>query len=374
MEFKKPSKIILKPLLLALAVLFTFMACSENPSTSPDAIISNNEVESQANLATQSNHNVVEIIAKHEGDDYIFELSETEIPSGWTTFRLKNESHSTHFAYLPRIPQGAIDGAAEDGAELLDYWVEHITNPFQFFMDVMLPGKEPRGSDLSDKYTGDVEEGEIFPPWFGALSSHGGPGFTAGMTTSETTIYLEEGEYIVECYVKNAEGDFHSYLGMIEHLTVSDENGSGEQEPPAYTSEVTVSTNGIDFDRHISAGEHTFKVTFEDQTLYDHLIGHDVHLIRMDTGTSVEEVGKWMSWMDPDGLVSSSSANSLGPATFLGGVQTMTAGSSGYFHVELEPGRYAWVSEIPDPHSNQMLEVFNVPKGEGIGRGYTGRR
>ena len=229
MELKKPSKIILKPFLLALAVLFTFMACSENPSTSHDAIISNNEVESQANLATQSSPNVVEITAKHEGDEYIFELSETKIPSGWTTFRLKNESHSTHFAYLPRIPQGAIDGAAEDGAELLDYWVEHITNPFQFFMDSMLPGKEPRGSDLSDKYS-DVQQGEIFPPWFGALSSHGGPGFTAGMTTSETTVYLGEGEYIVECYVKNAENDFHSYLGMIELLTVSgeDNNGNGE--------------------------------------------------------------------------------------------------------------------------------------------------
>jgi len=45
----------------------------------------------------------------------------------------------------------------------------------------------------------------------------------------------------------------------------------------------------------------------------------------------------------------------------MGGVQTMTAGSSAYFHVTLEPGRYAWVSEIPDPHKHQMMKVFNVP-------------
>jgi len=360
---------LLKPFTGVLAVIFIVAACSENPSTSYDATISNNEVHSQASLATQSNPNVVEITAKHEGDEYIFELSETEIPSGWTTFRLKNESHSTHFAYLPKLPQAAIDGANNDEVDLLDYWIQHITNPFQFFWDDMLPGKEPDVNDLPTKYVD-----TFFPPWFDDASSHGGPGLTAGMTESETTVYLKEGEYIVECYVKNAENDFHSYLGMIELLTVSDENGPGEQDPPEYTSEVTVSTNGIDFDRHISAGEHTFKVTFEDQTLYDHMLGHDVHLIRMDTGTSVAEVGKWMSWMDPDGLVSSSSANSLGPATFLGGVQTMTAGSHGYFHVELEPGRYAWVSEIPDPHSNQMLEVFNVPRGEATGRGQTGRR
>ncbi len=366
MKSNKQTKIILKPFLATLAVVFLFTACSENLSTSPDAIISNNEIQSQPSLATHSSPNVVEIIAKHEGADYIFELSADEIPSGWTTFRLINESHSTHFAYIAGVPQGAIDGAVEDEEELLDYWIQHVTNPFQFFMDTLIPDKELNYDNLPTKYAD-----SFFPYWFEQALPNGGPGFVGGMRSTETTVYLEEGEYIVECYVKNAVGDFHSYLNMIELLTVTDEE-SGAVEP-AYTSEVTVSSNGIEFDRHISAGEHTFKVTFEDQIVYDHLLGHDVHLIRMDKGTSVAEVGKWMNWMAPDGLVSSSSA-SLGPATFLGGVQTMTAGSHGYFHVELEPGRYAWVSEIPDPHSNQMLEVFNIPRGEAAGRGQRGRR
>ena len=358
MELKKPSKIILKPLLLAMAVLFTFMACSENPSTSHDAIISNNEVESQANLATQSNPNVVEITAEHQGDDYIFTLSEYEISSGWTTFKLNNDLDThVHFAYFAKVPDGAKNGAEGAEDELLDYWIQHVTKPFQFFMDGLIPGKEPNPDDAPTKY-------DFFPPWFFEATPSGGPGFTGGMTSSETTIYLEEGEYIVECYVKNSDGDFHSYKGMIELLTVNGE--SSYTQEPAATTELTISTNGIEFDRHISAGEHVVKVNFEDQTTYDHLLGHDVHLIRLDTGTSVAEVGKWMNWMDPDGLVSSS--NSLGPATFLGGVQTMTAGSSAYFHVELEPGRYAWVSEIPDPHSNQMLDVFNVPRGQAVGR------
>ena len=358
---------LLKPFTGVLAVMFIFAACSENPSTSHDATNSNNEIQSQASMATQSSPNVVEITAKHEGDEYIFELSTDEIPKGWTTFRLTNDSHSTHFAYIAGVPQAAKDNAAADNTELLDYWIQHVTNPFQWFMDGIIPGKEQDDADAPTKYAE-----TLFPTWFGEVVPNGGPGFVGGMSSTETTVYLDEGEYIVECYVKNGEGDFHSYLGMIELLTVTDES-SGAEEPVA-TTELNISTNGIEFDRHVSAGEHVVKVNFDDQTLYDHMLGHDVHLIRMDTGTSVAEVGKWMNWMDPDGLVSSSSANSLGPATFLGGVQTMTAGSHGYFHVELEPGRYAWVSEIPDPHSNQMLEVFNVPRGEATGRGQTGRR
>jgi len=352
--------------LMALATMFVFAACSENPAEPLGDEISKNENLSQEIRLNQNNPQVVEVVSRHEGDEYIFELSNDVIPSGWTTFRLINESNSTHFAYIAGVPQGAIDGAVEDEAELLDYWIQHVTNPFQFFMDTLIPDKELNFDNLPTKYAD-----SFFPYWFEEALPNGGPGFVGGWRSTETTVYLKEGEYIVECYVKNADGDFHSYLNMIELLTVTGEE-SGAVEP-AYTSEVTVSSNGIEFDRHISAGEHTFKVTFEDQIVYDHLLGHDVHLIRMDKGTSVAEVGKWMNWMDPDGLVSSSSV-SLGPATFLGGVQTMTAGSHGYFHVELEPGQYAWVSEIPDPHSNQMLEVFNVPKGEAIGRGHTGRR
>lgn len=32
---------------------------------------------------------------------------------------------------------------------------------------------------------------------------------------------MDPGEYIMECYVKDATNDVHSYLGMIEHLSVT---------------------------------------------------------------------------------------------------------------------------------------------------------
>ncbi|TVR33795.1 MAG: hypothetical protein EA390_03680 [Balneolaceae bacterium] len=363
------SKSLTKPFIAVLTVLFIYAGCSEIPNTTNDAVLSGQEVHSELSSASHSSPNVVEVIARHEGDEYIFELSTDEIPTGWTTFRLINDSHSTHFAYLAQIPQNAKDGAVEDGAELLDYWIKHVTNPFQFFMDGLLPEKELNFENFPTKY-----EDTFFPPWFGEALPSGGPGFTSGMTTSETTVYLEEGEYIVECYVKNAVGDFHSYLGMIELLSVSDEFGDGEHQSPAYTQEVSISSeNGIEFDRHIPAGEHTFKVTFEDQAVYEHLLGHDINLVTQGHGMSApNKLNDWMNWMLPNGLESSSSSD-LGPQKFLGGVQTiltpeMLAGeekATAYFHVDLKPGRYIWVAEVPDPKSKGMMKAFTVSQGAG---------
>lgn len=85
---------------------------------------------------------------------------------------------------------------------------------------------------------------------------------------------------------------------------------------------------------------HTVAVTFEDQQVYSHFVGHDAHLIRLD-GTSVDDLDAWLNWMTADGLVGDGSE----PGTFLGGADTVTtpellAGGpvTEYVHVDLSPG------------------------------------
>jgi len=36
------------------------------------------------------------------------------------------------------------------------------------------------------------------------------------------------------------------------------------------------------------------------------------------------------------------------------------SGSVAYFTVDLSPGNYAWVAEVPDPQGKGMLETFTV--------------
>ena len=65
------------------------------------------------------------------------------------------------------------------------------------------------------------------------------------------------------------------------------------------------------------------------------------------------------------------------PVTFLGGADTIltpglldgTATATSYVHLDLTPGEYAWVAEVPDPSAKSLLETFSVPgRGRGSGR------
>ena len=338
---------------MAMVALVAFAACDRQEVVAPQEAITDRPAH--AGPAAISNANVVEVIARHDGPDYVFDLSEDVIPSGWTTFEQKNHSGVTHFVYIAQVPAGAMDGAREDNEDLLDYWYQHVTRPFQFFMDDMIPGKDPNPEDAPTKY------GEtFFPGWFFAASPWGGPGFLQGHLTSRTTMYMEPGYYIVECYVKNAEGDFHSYDGMLTLLEVKDEP-SGAKEPRA-TMEVHLTEGEIQADEEVRPGLHTVAVHFDEQIQYSHLLGHDVHLIRLDDWT-IQETAEWMNWMLPEGLVSAHGMK--GPGTFLGGAQTMTAGSTAYMTVRLEPGDYAWIAEVPGDVG--MWKTFTVPRGTPTG-------
>lgn len=299
----------------------------------------------------------------HDGE-HGFEFSTTETTPGWTTFEFDNATEHTHFGYLSKVPPAAIDAAEAADEPLLDFYVEHVTRPFQWFMDTIDPERTPDEADLSDRYTDlSRDPPQVFPPWFQRVLPAGGPGLTSGTTRSVTTVDLAPGEYVFECYVKDADGAFHSYDGMIEHLTVA---GNRSGSPPRSTLEVTVSTDGIDGPDDVGRGPHTVAVEFADQTVYDHLLGHDVHLIRFDDGTTPADLNGWTNWMDPAGLVSDGSE----PGTFLGGVETIltpglldgSATETGYFDVTLGPGEYAWVAEVPDPAAKGLLSRFRVPE------------
>lgn len=305
--------------------------------------------------------NVVDIVAKHDhvAHEHQFEFSATEIPSGWTTFALDNRTEHTHFVFIAEVPQAAIDGAAAAGMSVREYYHEKITKPFQGLMDLLL-GKTPRHAP-------------VLPDWLGDVLAVGGPGLTAGGTTSMTTVDLSPGVYVAECYAKNDHNEFHSYLGMLETFTVTDEP-SGAPEPRA-TLDLTLSNDGtlpdgrlagsMAVDETIRPGQHTVAVHVEEQQVYEHFGGHDAHLIRLDDDTSIDDVADWMNWMDGDGLVS----NDDEPSSFVGGVQTIaTAGETAYIHVHLTPGDYAWVSEVPDPDERGLLVPFTVPFGRKTGR------
>lgn len=277
----------------------------------------------------------------HERDEHGFELSTATVAGGWVDVVLDNETEHAHFVYLAKLPQAAIDAAGD--ADLLAFYVEQVTNPFQGFMD-LFAGETPRHPI-------------VFPEWFPAVQAAGGVGLTSASTRAASTLYLPPGTYVAECYVKDGDNEFHSYNGMIELLRVEPGNGGREPTP---TVTVGVSGDGISAPDRLRPGRHTVGVTFEDAAVYANLVGHDVHLVRID-GATTDDVSAWMDWRDPVvGLIDDAT-----PGTFLGGVQEVAAGlldESGraYAHVVLPPGKYAWVAEVPTPLDSGFLRPLTV--------------
>lgn len=317
----------------------------------------------------------------HQNDQHIFELNKDELGAGWNTIYFDNQTSHTHFAYLAELPQQAVDDAQNKdwndsgNTDPFDFYYEVVTRPFQWYMDFQAGNTlDPANvATVLDVY--DQEIPKVFPPWFSDVQPSGGPGLTAGGNTAKTTVHLDSdqsGMYIVECYVKNSNNIFHSYIGMLDSFSVSDGDTGSE---PESTVDLEVSTGGITFPDTVGNGPQTIGVTYADQTVYSHLLGHDAHLIRLD-GTTASEVKGWMNWASPSQLISDGTE----PGQFLGGVQNIrtpgllngTSSETGYVQVNLAPGDYAWVAEVPysdsdgNPVNGRFYEEFTVtPAGGG---------
>jgi hypothetical protein len=260
----------------------------------------------------------------------------SEIPSGWTTFRFRNEAPMDHFVVIEKVPDG----------QGLESQQREIAPVFQAGMDLLSAG---------DADAAMAKFGEL-PAWFGEVVFFGGPGLTSPGQISEATVKLEPGTYLLECYVKTG-GIFHSYhpdpavYGMVHEFRVT-AVASEQAEPTAAIHLEISSETGITTVGAPSVGRQTFSVNFVDQIVHENFVGHDIHVARLPEGADLDELEQWMDWRRPTGLQTPS------PVAFLGGLNEMPAGSTGYFTVTLEPGQYALVSEVPGTRAKGLLRTF----------------
>lgn len=263
-----------------------------------------------------------------------FQMPDT-ITSGWNTFRYKNASPQTHFFLVDKYPEGK---TAEDAET-------YVAPVFDSAMKLIMEGKTEEG----------FAEFAKLPEWFKEVYFVGGSGLLSPNQTAVTTLNLKPGKYMLECYVKMSNGMFHTSMGMTKDLIVSDLD-SGNEAPTADIDITLSSTKGIVVPDSIAAGTHTFSVFFEDQILHEHFVGHDINLVRLDDNADMAVLEMWMNWADPKGLIEPAPPG----MTFLGGVNDMPAGNTGYFTATLHSGRYAFIAEVPNASKKNMLKVFMV--------------
>lgn len=263
-----------------------------------------------------------------------------EIPSGWATFRYHNKSPMTHFFILQKMP-------VVDGKQMtLEDTKRDITPVFNDAMQLINEGKPEEG----------FAQFKNFPQWAYEIVYSGGVGLLSSGETGQTDIYLEPGEYVMECYVKTG-GIFHGNMGMYKEITVTEQQSAAS--PPQPTLKMNVSKEGgFEMNKEVSPGMHVLAVNFIDQVPHENALGHDVHLVKLEENSSLEELETWVNWAEPTGLETPAP-----PGKFLGGVQDMPAGNTGYMTVNISPGRYAWIAEVPETSTKGMLKTFTV-RGE----------
>lgn len=313
------------------------------------------------NVSGEDQHSTsVEIMALHDHEEnlHLFDMSTNKVSSGWTTFTFTNASDSDHFVVMYKVPEVAIAAAEESGEELLDYWFNAITVPFQEEYNQLADGTVDYNTFVNNLVKSISNEGAwFFEP---GAPPYGGPGFTSAGLTSETTVYMDPGSYVIECYVKDDDETFHSYIGMLEMLTVTDEV-SDESKPDSRTIVNISSESGISVDGDLLPGIQTIEIYFEDQIAHEHLLGHNVQLIKMvddENQNLLADVATWMDWRKPGSLVNRAPQN----VQLLGGAMEMTAGSRAYYQVNLRPGDYVWIAEVPNPEEKNMVYRFSIPE------------
>ena len=282
-------------------------------------------------LPENDNSDVIEVITRTMD----FQTSDT-LKSGWNTFAYKNMSGETHFFLMDKLPS---DSITENDINM------HLMPPFDDGMKFLIEGK----SDSAMVAFGSI------PSWFNDVKRYGGTGLISPGKTAKSTIHLEPGKYMMECYVKAINGEFHTSHGMWKFITVVDEVSNTSPNKADHVVNVS-STEGYGFNSQPKIGINHFKVDFIDQVPYEHFSGHDVNLVRYEASANMDSLVYWMNWMNPSGLRTPSPKG----FTFLGGLNNCEAGKSGYFEVTLEPGNYLLISETPSADKKGLMKSFVI--------------
>jgi hypothetical protein len=278
--------------------------------------------------AAAASATVVDLVA----EDYAFSAPD-QIPSGWTTFRFRNEGEEPHFVLVTRLPAGFT----------IEQYETELSVEFNRAWVAVRDGELGQDEAMARLF-------EALPEWFGGLEFLGGPGLVSPGRASETTLKLEPGNYVLECYMKTQEGEFHYMEGMIRPLRVTE--ASSQTTPPDAGVRITLSNFEMEIDGDLTPGRHVVEVHIQENP--EQGFGHNVHVARMAPGSDPGEVVQWMNAFDLAGL------SPPGPATFIGGVQMMPAGHTAYVTLDLAPGRYLFVSEYTG-HQGVLREVTVGP-------------
>ena len=138
-------------------------------------------------------------------------------------------------------------------------------------------------------------------------------------------------------------------------LPVSVSNDTSTITPPTPDVSILIEEDGYKLSSGVlKIGKNIIKVQFNSSIRYPSFVGQDIHLVKIQDNGDLEKAKTWLDWQTPNGLLTPS------PVTFLGGLESLPAGQTGYLEVELSKGKYAFIGEVPDAREKGMLMEFTI--------------
>jgi hypothetical protein len=236
--------------------------------------------------------NVVDVTA----GDFFF-TSPQSIPAGLTTFRLSQVGKFAHDMSILQLLQ---------------------SKTFDEFVALAV-AEQPR-------------------PWARNL---GGPGFIEPPLSTNVTLVLEPGSYVLACFM-TAPGDPPEHRRMFRPLHVAPAPDAASMEPPTDLV-VKILEDGYEFSPSLSAGRHLLRV--ENATSQSRLF----RMERILPGRTVEEALKWRR-----GRLTV--PETVRPTESKGRLATFEPGQHLIMAVDLDPGTYL-VGSLPDRATGQVFIV-----------------
>ncbi|MCG9970780.1 hypothetical protein [Christiangramia crocea] len=311
-----------KSLLVLSIFIVPLISCKNDKENNPN--------QKEDNIEANNTENIIEVVT----NEMDFQIP-SRLKSGWTTFRYNNKSSETHFFIFEKMPEGIT----------IDNYNNELVPPFKAAFNHL----------INDEVEKAMEEFEKVPAWWNDVKLGGGVGLISPKSVAESTIYMHPGTYVMECYVRMPNGMPHAFYGMLKEIQVTEE--TNDLKEPSYDHQISISSQeGITFQDSIKAGNYQLAINFKDQKQYETLLGHDVNLVRLDNISKLDTLGRWINAANikafrtpiPEGL------------TFLGGVEDLEEGETGYFKTQLKQGTYVLISEIPNAIDRNMYKTFKV--------------
>jgi len=178
----------------------------------------------------------------------------------------------------------------------------------------------------------------------------GGPGVIDPGLSSQVTLDLSPGQYVLLCFVPGHDGVPHLAKGMVRPLEAVVHDGHDHAPAPQPAANMTVKLRDFEFPlpSRIKAGSQVWQILNEGSQL------HEIMLIKLAEGKTLEDVQAFMQ-----------SPHGAPPFVNVGGFQAIHPGQTGWLNLDLTPGEYVALCYVPDENGKAhiehgMVQAFSV--------------